>query len=56
MLCIDLITEYLECHINDVAEREEAVEQAMLVEEAIDEKSLKKLHHIFGHTSATKLL
>ena len=55
LFCIDLMANNMECHINDTKERDTAVEQALLVEENIDEKTLKRLHHVFGHTSVEKL-
>ena len=55
LFCIDLMANNMECHINDIKERDVAVEQALLGEENIDEKTLKRLHHVFGHTSVEKL-
>ena len=56
LFSIDLVAENIECHINNIEDRDAAVEQAVLAAECIDEKTLKKLHHLFGHTSAEKLL
>ena len=56
LFCIDLVASNIECHINNSEERYEAVEQALVMAENIDEKTLKKLHHIFGHTSADRLM
>ena len=56
LFCIDLVVTNIECHINNSEERYEAVEQALVMAEKIDEKTLKKLHHIFGHTSAERLM
>ena len=54
--CIDLVSQHIETHINNVQEREALVETILLTAEEIDEKGLKKLHHLYGHTSAEKLL
>ena len=32
-----------------------AVQEALLAAEVLDEKFLRKLHHVYGHTSAEKL-
>ena len=56
LLCIDLITKNLRCNINEVTEKEEAVEEAIIVGEPIDKKTSKKLQQIFGHTPTDKLL
>ena len=54
--CIDLISENLETHINDVKERDLLVEEVLVAADCIDVKGLKKLHHLYDHTSDTKLL
>ena len=54
--CIDLVSQHIETHINNIEEREALVETILLTAEVIDEKGLKKLHHLYGHTSAEKLL
>ena len=54
--CIDLLSEYIETHINDIKERDEVIEKILVAADNIDIKGLKKLHHLYGHTSADKLL
>ena len=47
----------MDMHINDVSERDRTVEKVLLAAGAtVDTKMLKRLHHLYGHTSSTKLL
>ena len=54
--CIELMSKNLETHVNDVEERDACVEKNLIAADHIDVKGLKKLHHLYGHTSAGKLL
>ena len=57
--CIQLFSEALEMgsHINDPATREEMVFKVLVADEVeLTYKQLQKLHHVFGHTSAEKLI
>ena len=53
--CIDLISENISKHVNDVNERETRVQTVLASAAELDEKDIKKLHHLFGHVSADKL-
>ena len=50
------MSQYIETHINNEEERDAIVETILVVADTVDEKGLKKLHHLYGHTSADKLL
>ena len=54
--CIDLLPNNLQTHVNDVNKREELVMKVLVAANEIDIKGLKKLHHLYGHTSVDKLL
>ena len=54
--CIDLISDNIKCHVNDVDIREKMVEILIAEKEELDAKTLKKLHHIYGDTSADRLV
>ena len=54
-VCIDLISRNIQCHINDLDERDNKVEEVLANSDNLDEKSIKRLHHLYGHTSARKL-
>ena len=53
--CIDLSSKTLDTHINNIQDRDSQVQRALVAADGIDEKGLKKLHHLYGHTSAEKL-
>ena len=42
--------------MNDVSKRDELVSKVLLAADSIDLKGLKKLHHLYGHTSVARLL
>ena len=54
--CVELLSDNLQTHINDLDQRDTVVQQVLLSADTIDIKGLKKLHHLYGHTSAQKLL
>ena len=54
--CIDLLSDNMDTHINNEEIRDEVVLAAMTEIDDLSEKELKKLHHIWGHTPAEKLL
>ena len=53
--CINLEPKAVECHINDIKSRHSKVLEVILSTEVLDEKTIKRLHHLYGHTSANKL-
>ena len=54
--CIELLSETLATHINSEGGRDEAISEVLLsTNMELTTKELKKLHHIFGHTSTDKL-
>ena len=54
--CIDLHSEHLLTHIENVGERYEKVHDTLVSSTDLRIKDLKKLHHYYGHTSCDKLL
>ena len=54
-VCIQLFSEYLETHINCVDDRDKAVEDVLIEMADVNINKIKKLHHIYGHTSAGKI-
>ena len=54
--CINLTSANIETHINDVSVRDKVIEEVLAAATCIDEKGLKKLHHLYGHASTEKLL
>ena len=54
--CIELVSEYIETHINDINERYGVIENVLMTADDIDLKGMKKLYHRYGQTSAEKLL
>ena len=53
--CINLLAGDIAEHVNDEVERDRLVEKALVTDKEIDIVKLKKLHHLYGHTSAGKL-
>ena len=54
--CIQLFSENLGFHINDHEIRDDMVYKVLVAEDVeLTYKQLKKLHHVFGHTSTDKL-
>lgn len=53
--CINLLAESIENHINDEEDRDDAIEQTLLAAEDLSVGDLRRLHHLYGHTSAEKL-
>ena len=54
--CIDLVSQNIETHINDIDARKDCIQHALVSTEKLDAKKLKKLHHYYGHTSADRLM
>ena len=55
-ICIELFSKYLETHISDISQRDSKLFELLVAADEVDVKGLKKLHHLYGHTSADKLL
>ena len=56
--CINLASDNVDTHINDLLERDSCVHNvmaALLAEKELNSKQLKRLHHLYGHVSADKL-
>ena len=54
--CIDLISEHIETHIDNVDERNDCIQSVLVTSDKLSEKDLRKLHHYYGHTPAERLL
>ena len=58
--CIELFSPYIATHMDDVKEREEMVMSVLVAStentKALTVNELKKLHHLFGHTSVDRLV
>ena len=53
--CINLLSEKMDSHVNDGAEREEIVLHAIEASTELSHKELQKLHHLCGHTSTDRI-
>jgi hypothetical protein len=54
--CIDLLSQHVETHINDLGNRHDVVQQIRITTDKVNIKMLKELHHYYGHTSPDRLL
>ena len=54
--CIDLMCTNLDTHIPNILQRDEHIQNILITSENLKPDELKKLHHVFGHTSVQKLI
>ena len=58
--CIEIFSPYIATHVDDVNEREEMIMDVLVASEEVTKglmiNELKKLHHMFGHTSVDRLM
>ena len=55
-ICIDLLSINLETHISDRPQGDAVVKDLLVALDVVNVKGLQKLHHLYGPTSAEKLL
>ena len=54
-VCINLFTENICTFVSNIEERERYTEIVLAVTNELNEKNIKKLHHMFGHVPADRL-
>ena len=54
--CIELVSDNLLTHIDDVDERDQKVQETLVATKKLKVSDLRKLHHYYGHTHPNKLL